>query len=71
MVGSGETPFAHFAPERFVTGMLAIMPGQLVRPRETPFTRRPRAPVWFFAYTTTTTITKKLRYLYDKLIKNN
>jgi hypothetical protein len=39
VIGSGETPFAHLAPERFVTRVLPVVSGQLVRPRETPLAR--------------------------------
>ena len=49
MVRPGECPIAHFALERFVTGVLANVPSQLVRPRKLPAAVLPRADVGLFA----------------------
>ncbi|KAF7270070.1 hypothetical protein GWI33_016928 [Rhynchophorus ferrugineus] len=50
VIGPAEATFAVTALERFGAGVFAVVPGELVAARETPFASLPRAFVWFFTW---------------------
>lgn len=55
VVGAGEGALADGTLERFRAGVLAVVAGELVRPRESPLALRPLTCVRLFSYENTDT----------------